>query len=176
MKVRETELLGVFVVEAEPFADERGSFTTVFSREELAQRGLPLDVAQTALSFNLKRGTLRGLHYQEEPHGQTKLVRCSRGALFDVVVDVRRESKTRHKWIAVELSEKNRLALFIPRGFAHGFLTLEDATEITYEIGGAYRPESERGLRFDDPALGVKWPFAPSVIGKRDASFPYLAP
>ena len=169
MIVRATPLEGVCVVEQERLADERGFFARTYDAEALG----PL--VQMSTSFNARAGTLRGLHYQAEPHGEAKLVRCTRGAIWDVAVDVRRDSPTRHRWHAVELTEDNGLALFIPPGFAHGFQTLTDATEVLYALSSPYVAEAARGLRWDDPVLDIDWPQPPSeglTMSGRDASYP----
>jgi dTDP-4-dehydrorhamnose 3,5-epimerase len=131
-------------------------------------------VAQCNISFNEKAGTLRGVHYQTAPHEETKLVRCTRGVIYDVVVDIRRDSLTYLKWYAVELSAENRRMLFIPRGFAHGFQTLVDHSEVSYMMSEFYHPESARGLRWDDPALAIKWPLANPIISERDCAYALL--
>jgi dTDP-4-dehydrorhamnose 3,5-epimerase len=171
---RESSLAGVFMVEGQTTSDERGSFTRLFDREEFSGRGLDVMVDHVASSLNTRRGTLRGIHYQSRPNGQSKLVRCAAGSLFDVVVDVRPESQTYLSWAAFDLRAGDGLAVYIPNGCAHGFLTLEDATEVIYQISAPRRPEAERGLRWDDPALRIAWPSAPAVISDRDRGFPLL--
>lgn len=175
MIFKETPLAGAFVVEAERTEDDRGSFATLFSAGAFEARGLDIRVAQTAVSFNRQKGTLRGMHFQLDPHGQAKLVRCLSGAIYDVIVDVRRNSPTFRSWHAVELTAANMLSLFVPVGFAHGFETLEEASSVGYQISTPRHEESERGLRWNDPALGITWPFQPVIISERDSSFPYLA-
>jgi dTDP-4-dehydrorhamnose 3,5-epimerase len=168
---RETELAGAFVVEPERFDDERGYFSRGWSRAEFAARGLGPGPDESYLSFNRRRGTLRGMHYQADPHAQTKLVRCTRGSVYDVVIDLRRGSETFGRWFGVDLSERNLLALYIPGGFAHGYLTLEDSTAVFYQVAGLYAPASARGVRWDDPAFGVEWPAPVEVINQRDATY-----
>jgi dTDP-4-dehydrorhamnose 3,5-epimerase len=168
----ETDLAGAFVVEPELLRDERGFFARLFSPAEFAARGLRSDVDQVAVSWNARRGTLRGLHYQAAPQAQAKLVRCTRGAVHDVIVDLRGGSPTRARWLAVELSADNRRLLYVPEGFAHGFLTLTDDAEVVYQMSGAWHAPAERGARFDDPAFAIAWPFAPQVISARDRAFP----
>jgi dTDP-4-dehydrorhamnose 3,5-epimerase len=174
MIVRETELAGVHVVEPERIEDERGFFARVFDARELAELGLDTAVAETSIGFNRSRLTLRGLHFQVTPHEETKLVRCTRGAVYDVAVDLRPESATRFRWVAVELTADNRLALYLPAGCAHGYLTLEDDTEVAYQISKPYVPDAATGVRWDDPMLDIDWPARPAVISKRDAAFPDL--
>jgi len=164
------------VVEPDRFEDERGYFTRTFVAEEFAERGLYLRVAQTAVSFNKSSGTLRGMHYQAEPHAQAKLVRCMRGAVYDVIIDLRPESPTVRKWVGVELCASDGRMLYVPAGFAHGFLTLEDATELCYHISSAYHPPAERGIRWDDPAFGIEWPLRPAVLAPRDARYADWSP
>jgi dTDP-4-dehydrorhamnose 3,5-epimerase len=174
MRFRETELSGAFVIELERHTDERGFFARTFCERELAAHGLPTRFPQCNLSYNGKRGTLRGMHYSVKPHPEAKLVRCTRGAIYDVIVDLRPGSATRGRWIAVELSAEAGNALFIPVGFGHGFLTLADETDVFYHMGEFFHAESQRGFRHDDPAYGIRWPSAPSVISERDANYPLL--
>jgi dTDP-4-dehydrorhamnose 3,5-epimerase len=170
-----TELSGVFVVEAEPKADDRGLFARTYCRDEFAARGLCVNWVQCNVSFNTRAGTLRGMHWQAAPHEEVKLVRCTAGAAFDVVADLRPDSPTYRKWVGVELTAANRRAVYIPAGFAHGFQTLADGTELFYQMSGFYAPEAARGARWDDPALGIEWPAcAGRVISERDRSFPDL--
>jgi dTDP-4-dehydrorhamnose 3,5-epimerase len=174
MTFRETRVAGAFVIEAERHEDERGFFARTFSAEELGGHGLDGRVAESSLAYNPAAFTLRGLHYQRPPHEETKLVRCTRGSVYDVVVDLRDHSATRLHWDAVELSDENRLALYVPEGCAHGYLTLTDASELTYLISHPYVEEAAAGVRWDDPLIGIQWPAAPAVIGARDASYPDL--
>jgi dTDP-4-dehydrorhamnose 3,5-epimerase len=174
VQFRETSLPGVLVVVPDLVEDERGAFARTFSRDEFAEHGLDPDVAQSSVSVNHRRHTLRGMHFQTGTDEESKLVRCTSGRMFDVAVDVREGSPTYLRWFGVELSAANRWALAIPRGFAHGFLTLEDTTEITYQISTPYRPDAARGLRWNDPAVGIRWPAEPDVLSSRDASYPLL--
>lgn len=167
-----TELSGAYLVDPRRREDERGFFARTFTVADFQAHGLRIDIDQAAISYNRRRGTLRGLHFQATPHAQAKLVRCTQGAVHDVIVDLRPGSATRARWFACELSAENRRLLYVPEGFAHGFLTLDDDTEVAYQIAGAWRPESERGARFDDPAFGIVWPFAPSLLSERDRCFP----
>jgi dTDP-4-dehydrorhamnose 3,5-epimerase len=170
-----TELPGVFVIEVEPRADERGLFARTYCREEFAAHGLCTDWVQCNVSFNARAGTLRGLHWQAAPHEEVKLVRCTSGAAFDVVVDLRPGSPTYRNWVAVELTGANRRAVYIPGGYAHGFQTLVDGTELFYQMSALYVPESARGARWDDPALAIAWPpCAARVISPRDLALPDL--
>jgi dTDP-4-dehydrorhamnose 3,5-epimerase len=168
---RELGLPGVFAIETEPYLDERGSFARTFCVEELAANGLEAGVAQCSVSANPHRGTLRGLHLQLAPHEETKLVRCSRGAIFDVVVDLRGSSPTLGGWLGVELSAASGGSIYLPRGMAHGFLVLEDDTQVEYLTSAQYAPGHAVGIRWDDPAIGIDWPFAPCIVSERDRGF-----
>jgi dTDP-4-dehydrorhamnose 3,5-epimerase len=169
----ETKLKGAFILEAERFEDQRGFFTRTWSRREFAKQGLNTDFVESNVSFNLRRGTLRGMHYQVSPHAQEKIVRCTMGAIYDVAIDLRSESPTFKEWVAVELSERNRTMFFIPAGFAHGFLTLEDNSEVFYQMSNYYAPESARGVRWDDPAFDILWPATEGmIIIARDREYP----
>jgi dTDP-4-dehydrorhamnose 3,5-epimerase len=163
-----TSIDGAFVVKLEPHRDERGFFARTWCRDEYLDRGLEGELAQCSISFNARRGTLRGLHYQAPPHAETKLVRCTRGRVYDVIVDLRATAPTFKRWFATELSADNRNMIYIPRGLAHGFLTLEDHTELAYQMSTSYRPESARGVKYDDPQFAIDWPFEPVLIGARD--------
>jgi dTDP-4-dehydrorhamnose 3,5-epimerase len=175
MRLLETPLPGAFVIELDPIEDQRGWFARTFDRDEFAARGLNPEVVQCNASFNRRAGTLRGLHYQAEPHGESKLVRCVRGAIFDVAVDLRAGSPTYRGWHGVELSAGNGRGFYIPAGLAHGFQTLTDESEVLYQMGHDYVPEAARGVRWDDPAFAIDWPPAPSggrVISERDGGYP----
>ncbi len=172
LKLVPTALPGAWLIEPEPLADERGFFARTFCAEEFRAHGLDPAVAQCSVSYNRQRGTLRGMHYQASPHGEAKLVRCTRGAIFDVIVDLRPDSPSRRRWFAAELTEDNRRMLYAPEGFAHGFLTLAAGSEVLYQISAAYRPEFQRGFRWDDPAVAIAWPEAPSLVSARDRSLP----
>jgi dTDP-4-dehydrorhamnose 3,5-epimerase len=171
----ETPLRGAFLVDLNPAADERGFFARTFCMQEFAAHGLTAPVSQCSVSFNEKKGTLRGLHFQSPPHEEEKLVRCTSGGIFDAIVDLRPESITHHQWFGVHLTAENHRAIYVPKGFAHGFLSLVEHTEVLYMISVPYAPGSARGLRWDDPALGISWPMTPSAISTRDAEFPLLA-
>lgn len=164
MIFKETKLSGAFVIEVQCRQDDRGFFGRSFCRQEFIARGLNPDVAQCNISFNRDAGTLRGIHYQEAPHAEDKLVRCTRGELYDVIVDLRRESPTFRQWIAFELTGDNYRMLYIPKGFAHGFQTLTDNTEIIYQMSEFYHPESVRGVRWNDPSFEIQWPMRDRVI------------
>lgn len=170
----ETKLGGAFVIDPEFREDERGFFARTFCQHEFAAHGLKVDVAQANLSFNHRAGTLRGLHFQRPPAAETKLVRCTRGAIVDVIVDLRPGSPTYLQHVAVELSEDNRRALYVPELFAHGYQTLTDGAEVTYQVGEFYTPGAEGGLRYDDPRLGIAWPLPVTVISDKDAAWPLL--
>jgi dTDP-4-dehydrorhamnose 3,5-epimerase len=175
---RSTELEGVVIVELESTVDERGSFTRTFDAEIFAAEGLSAQVVQCSISANPREGTLRGLHYQIAPHDERKIVRCSKGRVYDVVVDLRRDSSTHRRWLAVELSGDNMLSVLIPEGFAHGFQTLEDDSEVHYQITAAYAPHASRGVRWDDPAFAIHWPEPPAgkrIVSARDRAFPDYA-
>jgi dTDP-4-dehydrorhamnose 3,5-epimerase len=176
MRFSETPLPGAWLIEPEPLGDERGWFARTFDAQEFRERGLEPAVAQCNASFNRRRDTLRGLHYQAQPHGESKLVRCVRGAIFDVAVDLRRDSRSYLRWHALELSADNRLAFYIPAGMAHGFQTLTDDCEVHYQMGHRYVAEAARGVRWDDPALAIRWPAVQGerVISRRDRSYPDL--
>lgn len=171
MIVRDTDLPGVRVIRMEAAADERGSFARTFDAAEWDSRGMSPRVEQCSLSRNALRGTLRGMHYQASPFAECKLVRCARGAIFDVAVDLRPDSPSFRRWFGVELSESNDTMLYIPEGLAHGFLTLTDDSEVLYQISERYSPEHGRGVRWDDPAFGIAWPDEPRVISDRDRAF-----
>jgi len=164
MKFTESVLAGAFLIELEPERDERGFFARSWSRGEFAEHGLDADLSVSAVSFNRQRGTLRGLHYQVAPFEETKLVRCTAGAIYDVIVDLRPGSTTRRQWAAFELSAGNRRLLYVPKGFAHGFQTLVDATEVFYQMTATYSPKHARTIRWDDAGLGITWPATPERI------------
>jgi dTDP-4-dehydrorhamnose 3,5-epimerase len=170
----ESPLAGAYVVELERLRDERGFFARAYCAEDFAARGLGPELRQCSVSYNARRGTLRGLHYQEAPHEEHKLVRCTAGAVFDVIVDMRTSSPTYRQWFGAELTFDNRVSLFIPPGFAHGFVSLTDHAEVYYMISVAHAPQSSRGLRWNDPAFAIAWPVLPTVISARDAAYPLL--
>ena len=169
---RETKLRGAFILEPERFEDERGFFAQGWSPAELGKHGLEAPLTESAISFNKKKGTLRGMHYQAAPHGQIKIVRCTMGAVYDVIVDLRSDSPTFKQWFGVELTETNRVMLYVPKGFAHGFQTLEDETELGYHMSHAYTPQSAAGVRWSDPAFNISWPLPVSIMAERDNTYP----
>jgi dTDP-4-dehydrorhamnose 3,5-epimerase len=174
LKFQESPLAGAYTIEMDRLEDERGFFARSYCAEEFAARGLGSAMPQSSVSFNALRGTLRGLHYQAEPHAEEKLVRCTRGAVYDVIVDLRADSPTVGRWFGVELSAANHRSLFVPKGLAHGFITLRDDTEVLYMISSPHAPGFERGVRWNDPAIGISWPAAPTVVSSRDAAHPLL--
>lgn len=165
-----TELTEAYIIDIDRHEDERGFFARSWCAEEFASHGLDPGLVQCSISFNRKKGTLRGMHYQAPPHAEDKVVRCTAGAIYDVIVDLRPDSDTYKRWLAFELSAANRRAIYVPQGFAHGFQTLEDDTEVLYQMSQCYHPESARGIRWNDPAIGIKWPVSNPVISERDQS------
>jgi len=176
MIFRDTEIAGAMVVELEPIIDARGSFARSYCSAEFSAAGIELAVAQTNISRNPHRGTLRGLHYQAEPLPDPKLVRCTAGRIFDVAVDLRPASSTYRRWTSIELDAAGYAGLFIPAGCAHGFLTLSDHSEVTYLMGAAYVAELARGARWNDPAFAIDWPFEPVIMSERDATYADFVP
>lgn len=176
MEFRETRIAGAVVVELDPITDERGAFARSFCRREFAAHGLRTDVAQCNVSYNRRRGTLRGMHLQVPPRSEAKLVRCTRGRLYDVVLDLRPDSTTYCEWFGIELGGDpgNRHMLYVPEGCAHGFQTLEDDTDVFYVMFGEYSAEHARGARWDDAAFGIRWPLPDPIVSERDRSFPPL--
>jgi dTDP-4-dehydrorhamnose 3,5-epimerase len=171
----ETGLTGAFVIDLERREDVRGWFARAFSQDEFEEHGLEPVIAQANVGFNLHRGTVRGMHFQYPPKAETKLVRCTRGAIVDVIVDLRPESATYLEHVSVELSAENARSLYVPRRFGHGYQVLEDVTETSYIVSEFYSPEHEGGLRFDDPALGITWPLPPGDMSDKDRAWPLLA-
>jgi dTDP-4-dehydrorhamnose 3,5-epimerase len=172
MTFHPTKLPGVCEIRIQPLTDERGFFARSWCRREFENRGLNPALAQCNISFNTCTGTLRGMHYQAPPYAEAKIVRCTHGAIYDVVVDLRRDSPTFKAWIGVALSARERNMLYVPEGCAHGFLTLEDRSEVFYQMSEFYHPEAARGVRWDDPAFQIAWPAAPQVISERDRTYP----
>lgn len=172
MFFQETALVGAYIIDADMHHDDRGFFARTWCRNEFAERGLNPRLVQCNISFNLKKGTWRGMHYQLAPHEEAKLVRCTMGAICDVIVDLRPDSPTFKQYVTVELSAKNRRMLYIPERFAHGFVTLEDNSEIFYQMSEFYAPESARGFRWNDPVFAIDLPFGISVISERDRDYP----
>lgn len=167
-----TPIEGAYLIRLQELQDERGFFARSFCRDEFAAHGLNPDISQCNVSFNARRGTLRGLHFQAAPYEEAKVVRCTQGAIWDVMVDLRPTSPSFKRWHAAELSAANRHAFYVPEGVAHGFQTLADCSEVLYLMSTAYRPDAARGVRWDDPALGIRWPLAEPTISERDRAFP----
>jgi dTDP-4-dehydrorhamnose 3,5-epimerase len=173
----ETKLRGAFVIDIERRDDERGFFARAWCKEEFEARGLSINLVQANIAFSKRAGTLRGLHYQLKPHEEVKLVRCTRGAVYDVIVDLRPESSTYLQWVSMELTADNRTMLYVPEGFVHGYQTLTDNTEVLYQVSHMYSPESEGGVRWDDPGIGIEWPKIDSrIISEKDQSWPNYLP
>ena len=172
MQFHPTKIAGAFRVEPERMSDERGFFARTWCRREFAAAGLDPELVQCSLSFSPQRGTLRGMHYQKAPHGEVKLVRCTRGAVFDAIVDLRPDSPSYLAWDGCELSGENRTALYIPKGLAHGFLTLTGDSEVYYQMSQFFEASAASGVRWNDPAFGIAWPGEPVVISPRDANYP----
>ena len=168
----ETKLKGAYIIDVKRLEDERGFFGRSYCENEFAELGLTTGIKQTNVSYNKKKGTLRGMHMQVSPYEETKLVRCTRGAIYDVIIDMREDSETYKQWIGVELTADNYRMLFVPEGFAHGFITLEDNTDVTYQVTQFYTPGSERGIRWNDPAFNIEWPIEPVVISEKDQAHP----
>ncbi len=174
MKFIETELKGAYLIELEPIEDERGFFARSWCQKEFVKHNLTPNLVQCNISFNHKQGTLRGMHYQEKPHEEVKLIRCTSGAIYDVIIDLRQDSSTFKQWAAVELTADNRKMLYVPEGMAHGFQTLQDNTEVFYQMSAFYHPESARGVRWDDPAFQIDWPEKKPIISLKDSQYPDL--
>ena len=172
MKFTATELEGAYLIDLDRKVDERGFFARTFCRGELSALALDGDFPQCNVSFNARKGTIRGLHFQAKPHEETKIVSCPHGAIFDVIVDLRADSPGFGRWVAFELSRDNRRALYIPRGFAHGFQSLADDTDVFYLMGERYEPDFARGVRWDDPKLGIAWPIADAIVSENDRRLP----
>jgi dTDP-4-dehydrorhamnose 3,5-epimerase len=168
----ETKLTGVFIIDIEPVPDDRGFFARTFCRKEFEQRGLVYEFVQCSVSHNKNKGTLRGMHYQSAPHAETKIISCIKGAIYDVALDLRHESDTYRQWVAVELTGENYRSLYIPAGCAHGFLTLQDRSEIYYQISEFYYPELSKGVKWDDPSFGIEWPSEVTNISEKDSALP----
>ena len=173
MIFQETELKGAFLIEMEPIGDNRGFFARAWCEREFEEHGLITHFVQANITFSPQRGTLRGMHYQIAPHEEVKLVRCTRGATYDVIIDLRPESPTYGQWLGSELTADNRKMVYIPAGFAHGYQILVDGSEVFYQVGQFYAPGYERGIRWDDPAFGIEWPIdGPLVLSQKDKNWP----
>lgn len=174
MQFTETELKGVWLIQPTPVVDDRGSFTRLFCEKEMAGCGLETRFVQHSRAHSVKKGTLRGLHFQEEPYAEVKIVSCVRGAIFDVVVDMRPNSPTRYQWLGFELTPANMRQVYIPAGFAHGLQTLTDDTEVSYLISQFYMPHASTGVRYNDPVFSINWPLMPTAMSERDKTWPLL--
>jgi dTDP-4-dehydrorhamnose 3,5-epimerase len=172
VRFTETPVRGAFLIDIEPVEDERGFFARTWDAGELRGRGLESHIEQCSVSFNRRKGTLRGMHYQRPPHAETKLVRCTHGAVYDVVIDLRPSSPSFRQWFGTELTARNHRMLYVPEGLAHGYQTLEDDSEITYQISVAYHPHAAAGVRWNDPAFAIRWPLEVTVLAERDRTFP----
>lgn len=170
------KLKDAYLIDLDRKVDERGFFARSYCQNEFAAHGLQLDYVQSNISFNARRSTLRGMHYQAHPNEEVKLVRCTRGAIYDVIIDLRKDSPTYKQWLGVELDADGRRMLYAPAGFAHGYLTLVDETEIQYQVSAFYAPESERGVRWNDPAFNIHWPRRPELISRKDSQLPDFVP
>ena len=168
----ETKLKGAFIIDPEKLDDERGFFARTFCQKEFEARGINSRLVQCSVSFNREKGTLRGMHYQTPPHEEARLIRCISGAIYDVIIDLRRSSPTYRQWSAVELTKENYKAIYVPEGFAHGFQTLDPNTVVFYQMSEFYHSENAQGVRWDDPLYGIRWPLKPRCISARDASYP----
>lgn len=172
----ETQLKGLYIIEPERLADERGFFARTWCQKELASHGLENRLVQCSISYNPKKGTLRGMHFQTSPWEEVKIVRCTSGEIYDVVIDLRPDSPTFKKWFGLNLSQEERNMLYIPKGFAHGFMTLSDEVEVFYQMSEFYSPDHSGGLRWNDPAFGIRWPMAVHLISERDNTYPDFEP
>lgn len=174
MQFRETKLPGAYVLEMQPFTDDRGQFARAWCSDEFARHGLTAEFVQGNVSINPRVGTIRGMHWQEPPHAEVKLIRCVRGAIWDVIVDLRSRSPTYGEWFGIELSTDSFKMLYVPEGFAHGFQVLEDDTEVNYQVSSPYAAHAARGIRYDDPAIGIRWPLPVTAISAADQSWPLM--
>lgn len=170
----ETKLKGSYVIELEKLEDDRGFFSRSWDLNEFQKRGLNQNLVQCNISFNTKKGILRGIHYQEEPFEEVKIVRCTKGKIFDVIVDLRKHSQSKNEWFGIELSESNHKMIYVPEGFAHGFQTLEDNTELFYQMSQYYNSDYSKGVRWDDPTLKITWPLRSTIISQNDMKLPFL--
>ncbi|OGH16077.1 MAG: dTDP-4-dehydrorhamnose 3,5-epimerase [Candidatus Levybacteria bacterium RIFCSPHIGHO2_02_FULL_40_18] len=172
MKIHKTKIRGVYVIEAEPKVDDRGYFMRIYAKEVLKKNKIEFDIVHINRSFTKQKGTIRGIHYQIKPHAENKIIQCLHGKVFDVAIDLRRNSKTFGKWLGVELSEKNKKMLLVPRGCGHAFQTLEKDTVVEYFVTEYYSPEYEKGIRWDDPFFKIQWPIDKPLLSEKDASWP----
>ena len=176
MKFEETNLKGAYIIEIEKNEDYRGFFARTVAKNSFLKLNLEIELFQSNVSFNKKAGTLRGMHYQKHPHEEVKIVRCTKGKIYDVIIDLRTDSNSYKKWFGIELTYENHKMMYVPKGFAHGFLTLEDESEVFYQMSDSYVPESALGIHWNDKSIGIKWPRSPSVISDRDNSYPLIVP
>jgi len=172
MIFNKTSLKDAYVLELEKFEDERGFFARAFCKNEFSDHDIKFPVAQANISFTKQKGTLRGMHYQTSPHEEAKLIRCTKGSIYDVIIDVRNDSPTYKKWFGAVLSDDNYKMMYVPEGFAHGFLTLEDDIEVTYMVSEFYAPGAEKGIRWNDPAFNIDWPTEVKVVSEKDKNWP----
>ncbi|GAA5520545.1 dTDP-4-dehydrorhamnose 3,5-epimerase [Aliifodinibius salicampi] len=172
MIFHKTNLKDAYIIELNKLKDERGFFARQYCQNEFRDHGIQISIVQANVSYNKLKGTLRGMHYQTEPHGEAKLVRCTKGGIYDAIIDVRSGSPTFKKWIGVELTEHNHKMLYVPEGFAHGFITLQDDTEVTYQVSEFYTPGAEEGIRWNDPTFNIDWPAEVNVISEKDLNWP----
>ncbi len=172
MIFKKTDLKDAYLIELEKLGDERGFFARSYCKKEFQEQGIDHAIVQSNISYNKFRHTLRGMHYQAEPHGEAKLIRCSKGGIYDVIIDVCPDSPTFKRWISIELNEENGRMLYVPKGFAHGFLTLENDTEVIYEVSEYYTPGAEEGIMYDDPVFDIPWPAEAEVISEKDQQWP----
>ena len=176
MKFLKTNLNDAYVIEIEKTEDERGFFARTFDEKSFLELNLETNLFQNNISFNKKSKTLRGIHYQKFPNEEVKIVRCTKGKIFDVIIDLRTNSSSYRKWFGIELTSDNHKMIYVPKGFAHGFLTLEDESEIFYQMSDCFAPDSALGIHWNDPSIGIKWPFSPSIISDRDNSYSHVIP
>ncbi|ERJ11055.1 dTDP-4-dehydrorhamnose 3,5-epimerase [Haloplasma contractile] len=174
MKVEQTKLEGVVIITPRVFGDHRGWFTETFNKEKFMENGIDIDFVQDNHSLSSQKGTLRGIHFQKEPKAQTKLVRCTRGKILDVAVDLRKNSPTYKEWVAVELTAENHKQLLVPKGFGHGFLALTENVEVQYKVDEVYSPDHDRSIKFNDPEIGIEWPDIKPVLSEKDEKAPLL--
>lgn len=176
MIFKKTKIKGLYVIEPELRVDQRGFFARIFCKDELSELGIDFNIVQINVSFNKKKGTLRGMHFQKDPKAEGKIVQCLKGAVYDVVVDLRKDSKTYGQWVAEELTQDNKKILLVPKGFAQGFQTLADDCELQYFMSEFYSPEYQSGVRFDDPFFNITWPIKSPTISKQDKNWPFIEP
>ena len=172
MIFKETKIKGPYIISLDKHEDERGFFARSFCQKEFKEHGTDFNVAQCNISYNKEKGTLRGMHYQSAPFGEAKLIGCIRGRIYDVIIDLRKDSDTYCKWISAELSEENHNILYVPKGFAHGFQTLEDNTTVFYQMSDFFHPECAKGIRWDDPLFSIDWPLKDKIISEKDKTYP----